>query len=144
MTIINPQFDGVKAALIYRDELLVYLRDEKPGLRFSGMWDFFGGGREGDETIFECIRRELLEELRIEISEEQIIFKKLFPAMHDPTLNAYFVVVNLTDNDIEHIDFGEEGQEYKRISLDEFMNSDDFVPFLKPRFQSYLQTKKTS
>jgi len=144
MTTINPPFDGVKAALIYRDELLVYLRDDKPGLRFSGMWDFFGGGREAEETIFECIKRELYEELRVEINEEQVVFKKLFPAMHDPSLNAYFVVVKLTDQDIEHMDFGEEGQEYKHISINQFMNSDDFVPFLKPRFESYLQTKKTS
>lgn len=40
-------FTGAKAALFCRASVLVCLRDEKPGLRWPGLWDLPGGGREG-------------------------------------------------------------------------------------------------
>lgn len=131
-------FSGVKAALYYRGQLLVYLRDNKPGLRFAGMWDFFGGGRENDENPFETLRRELIEELGFTITETQIIFQKIFPAMHDPSLEAYFMVVELTDENYRTLQFGSEGQEYKLMEVRDFMSDDAVVPLLKPRLQSFL------
>lgn len=94
----GKDFVGVKAALFWGDKLLIYQRDNKPGLRFAGLWDFFGGGREDSETPFECLRRELGEELEIGIVDSQVLFTKKFPAMHDPTLNAYFMVIRLSDS----------------------------------------------
>ena len=136
------KFNGVKAALYYNGELLVYQRDDKPGLRFAGLWDFFGGGREGNETVYECIARELQEELDIIILPEQIIFEKTFPAMHDPSLTAYFVVVELTAENVEQIHFGSEGQRYKLTTVKKFLdNNDEYVPFLKARLESYLATQ---
>ena len=137
----SSEFTGVKAALIYKGELLVYLRDNKPGLRFAGLWDFFGGGREGNETPNECIKREVNEELCMNIRDEQIVFTKLFPAMYDPSENAYFVVIELEDQNIAEMEFGEEGQEYKFISIEAFMNDDSFIEFLRPRMQSYLDLR---
>ncbi len=132
-------FDGVKAALYHKGKLMVYQRDDKPGLRFAGLWDFFGGGRENQENEFECIARELEEELEIIISPEQLVFKKVFPAMHDPSLNAYFVVIELTDDNVVSFRFGSEGQRYKFVTVDEFLNNNDaYVPYLKPRLETYL------
>lgn len=135
-------FHGVKVALLDGDKMLVYLRDNKPGLRFAGLWDFFGGGRENQETPFECARRELQEELCIELLPEQIVFERVFLAMHDPAQNAYFMVANLSDENIKGLQFGSEGQEHAFVAIDEFMNRGDFVPFLLPRFESYLQSVK--
>ena len=137
---MDKYFNGVKVALLYEGKLLVYLRDNKPGLRFSGLWDFFGGGREGQETPFECIKRELIEELGITLEEKQIIFKKTFPAMHDPSQTGYFMVAQLTKENVDNIEFGSEGQEYKFVEIEEFMQSEDCVPLLKPRLKSYLDT----
>lgn len=91
---MSVDFNGVKIALFYNDNLLVYERDNTPGLRFAGLWDFFGGGREGDETPSECINRELKEELGISITKKQVMFQKIFPAMHDPLQNAYLWLLN--------------------------------------------------
>jgi len=114
----DKSFVGVKAGLLYKGDLLVFLRDDKPGLRFAGMWDFFGGGREADETPFECLQRELDEELGINLKHSQVIFTKVFPAMHDPSLIAYFMVAELSDQDVESISFGSEGQEYAFIAVE--------------------------
>lgn len=134
----GKDFTGVKAALLWNDQLLVYQRDDRPGLRFAGMWDFFGGGREGTETPFECLRRELKEELEIAIESQQVIFSKVFPAMHDESIDAYFMVVHLTDRQVRAYKFGSEGQQCKFVGINDFMADDSVVPDLKPRLLSYL------
>ena len=131
-------FNGVKAALYHNGKLLVYLRDNKPDLRFANMWDFFGGGREGNESPVECIIREVNEELEIKLLPEQISFQKFFPAMYDSQQKAYFMVAHLTDENMRHLRFGSEGQEYAFMTVDEFMQHSAAIPFLKERLQTYL------
>jgi 8-oxo-dGTP diphosphatase len=135
-------FVGTKAALFYKEELLVYQRDDKPGLGFAGLWDFFGGGREANETPYECLARELYEELEIRIQPEQITFNKVFPAMNDPSQESYFMVVTLTNKNVATMRFGSEGQAYRFVSVESFMESGDCVPDLKPRLRSYLESCK--
>lgn len=131
-------FNGVKAALYYNGKLLVYLRDNKPDLRFANMWDFFGGGREGNESPVECIIREVNEELEIRLLPKQISFQKFFPAMYDSQQKAYFMVAHLTDENMRRLRFGSEGQEYALMTVDEFMQHSAAIPFLKERLQTYL------
>jgi 8-oxo-dGTP pyrophosphatase MutT (NUDIX family) len=50
-----------------RGEVLLQQRDEKPGLLYPGYWTFFGGAVEDGETIEAAIRRELWEELELEL-----------------------------------------------------------------------------
>lgn len=134
-------FIGVKIALINRGEILMIQRDDKPGLRYAGLWDFPGGGREGDETPMECILREIHEELGITLESDQIVWKKVFPAMHDKNFKAYFMVAEISENEINDIVFGNEGQGWKMFSIDEFFSSNKVVEPLKDRLQSYFDTK---
>ena len=132
-------FTGVKAALVLNDnQLLIIQRDNKPGLSWAGLWDFPGGAREGKEDPFECLAREVKEELDINISEQAVVWQKTHPAMHDPSLTAYFMVIRITQADIDSIKFGDEGQGWKLISVDDFMNSQDVVEPLKGRLHDYL------
>lgn len=141
-TKLMTDFSGVKAALLLDDnQLLIIQRDNKPGLRFAGLWDFPGGSREDNETPFECVAREVEEELDIKLIESEIIWRKTHPAMHDPNLTAYFMVVKITQDDIDSIKFGDEGQGWKLVSIDEFMNSKDVVEPLKGRLQGYLASR---
>jgi len=50
-----------------RGEVLLQQRDEKPGLLYPGHWTFFGGAVEDGESVDEAIRRELWEELELEL-----------------------------------------------------------------------------
>jgi mutator protein MutT len=56
----------VAAGLIYREGRYLIAK-RKPGAHLGGLWEFPGGKREADETLEECLRRELYEELSIQV-----------------------------------------------------------------------------
>jgi len=70
---VGLDFVGAKAALICGDRVLTYLRDDKPGLPWRGMWDLPGGGREGDETAEACLLREVEEEFGLRLLPDRLI-----------------------------------------------------------------------
>ena len=47
--------------------VLLYLRDDQPGLLFPNTWHALGGGLEPGETPAACLRRELREELELDL-----------------------------------------------------------------------------
>ncbi len=55
-----------------KNELLLFLRDDKPGLPYANMWDVPGGHVEEGETPEECIVREMKEEIGLDIGETQL------------------------------------------------------------------------
>jgi len=137
---MNP-FTGCKIALYYDEKLVVYLRDDKPGLNFAGMWDLPGGGRENEETPVECVQRELFEEFGICLDPESIIWTKEYPSMTNPNDRAHFFVAKISKGDIDSISFGEEGQEWKFMKPEEFITHNNAVPRLQERFKDYLTSK---
>jgi len=133
-------FHGVKVAILVEDKLLLHLRDNKPGLFNADMWDFPGGGREGDETPEECAIREVEEEFCIKINQTSFIWKKVYPAQKDPNQNAYFMVAMVPKEAMQNIDL-REGQKWKLFSLDDFFKRGNVIEALKDRFNDYLKSK---
>ncbi|MGI8964524.1 MAG: (deoxy)nucleoside triphosphate pyrophosphohydrolase [Limisphaerales bacterium] len=62
----------VSAGLIFRDGLLL-ITQRRPNDPLGGLWEFPGGKREANETFQECLRRELREELGIEVTVGECI-----------------------------------------------------------------------
>jgi 8-oxo-dGTP diphosphatase len=56
----------VAAGLIHRDGRYLIAR-RKPGVHLAGFWEFPGGKREADESLIDCLQRELFEELSIRV-----------------------------------------------------------------------------
>jgi 8-oxo-dGTP diphosphatase len=56
----------VAAGLVFRDGLLL-ITQRRPQDHLGGLWEFPGGKRGAGETYEECLRRELREELGIEV-----------------------------------------------------------------------------
>ncbi len=62
----------VAAGLVFRHGLLL-LTQRPAGGHLSGLWEFPGGKREPHETFEECLRRELWEELGIEVEVRELV-----------------------------------------------------------------------
>ena len=80
----------VGCALIVRGkELLIAQR--KPGSNLAGCWEFPGGKREKDETLEDCLIREVWEELGVCIRPRKLIRQEVHE-MPDRFLDLYFYV----------------------------------------------------
>lgn len=132
-------FQGCKIALICGDKVLTILRDDKDDIPCPNMWELPGGGREGDESPFECVAREVYEELNIQLSKDDIIWSRLYPSMLDENKKSVFLVGKLTQEQFESIIFGDEGQGYKLMNIEEFLNSKQAVPQLQGRLRDYVE-----
>ena len=133
------EFTGCKITLICEGQILTILRDDKETIPYPNMWDLPGGGREGNETPFECVAREVYEELNIQLSKDDVIWSRVYPSMLDENKKSVFLVGKLTQEQFESIIFGDEGQGYKLVSFEEFLTSDRVVPQLQERVRDYVE-----
>lgn len=140
---MTEDFTGVKIALFTDDKLIVIQRDDKPGLRYANMWDFPGGAREDNENPIECVTREVKEELNIDLDPSSIVWQKEFPAMHDANLIAYFMVAKVSHEQVKGIEFGDEGQGWKLMSVEDCFAANDTVEPLKGRLRDYLDNSSS-
>jgi 8-oxo-dGTP diphosphatase len=65
MRTIEPWIE-VAAGLVFRERRLLITR-RRAGDHLGGFWEFPGGKKRADETFEECLARELMEELGIEV-----------------------------------------------------------------------------
>ncbi|MNI54448.1 CTP pyrophosphohydrolase [compost metagenome] len=61
----------VAAAIIHNKEGKLLIARRKPGKAQAGLWEFPGGKLEPGEDVPQCLRRELLEEMNIEIRPDE-------------------------------------------------------------------------
>jgi 8-oxo-dGTP diphosphatase len=136
---MTDNFHGVKIALLRADEILTYLRDDKPTIPWPAHWDLPGGGREGNETPNDCIIREIAEEFDFELNASQIIFTRSYPALRDGIAPSVFMVGHVTASQIASINFGSEGQKWQMMKVAAFLEHPGAVESLKSRLSDYLQ-----
>jgi mutator protein MutT len=78
----------VAAGLVCQEGRYLIAR-RKPGVHLAGFWEFPGGKREPDETLEECLRRELFEELSIHI-DVPIPFQVIRHEYAEKTVELHF------------------------------------------------------
>ncbi len=131
-------FNGAKLALLLADRVLVYRRDDKAGIPFPDHWDLPGGGREGDEDPAQCALRELEEEFALRLTPERLVWQRRYEGVRPQALPSYFLVGDLTPDEVRAIRFGDEGQYWMLMAIDEFLDHPAAVPYLKARLRDYL------
>ena len=62
----------VAAGLVFRNGLLL-ISQRRPEDHLGGLWEFPGGKRHADESFEDCLKRELQEELGIEVETRELI-----------------------------------------------------------------------
>lgn len=135
-------FVGAKVAILIGDHLLVTLRDDRPDIPCPNMWDFPGGGREGDETPEQTMIRETAEEVGLDLTGVPVLWRRAFPAVHHPGQTGWFFVVRLPAGAEDQVRFGDEGQGWRLMTPAEFLARDDAIGFLQARLRLWLQADR--
>jgi len=65
---------SVKAVIYSKDKILLQLRDQRPNIFYPGVWGLFGGGMDYGEKPIDALKRELLEEIGLEIKDAKLLF----------------------------------------------------------------------
>ena len=99
------------------NEILLFLRDEKPSIPFPNMWDLPGGHVEENETPKQCIVREMKEEMELDIKECELFSVNELP---DRIEYTFWKKTNL---DIDRIRL-HEGQYLKWFTEKEIENTE--------------------
>ena len=133
-------FDGAKLALYLGEKLAVILRDDTPGLLFADHWDLPGGGREGAETPLACALRECREELGIAVPEGAVVWQGSFD---EAGRTKWFFVARMPAQAEAEIVFGDEGQRWRLMEEEEFLNHPRAVPAFQDRLRVYLAQSAT-
>jgi 8-oxo-dGTP diphosphatase len=72
---------------------------------------------------------------------ELFIWEKEYPAQKDPNQKAFFLVTRVSQEEVDSIKFGDEGQRWDFMDYHTFFESPDVVEALKGRFRDYLDKK---
>lgn len=86
-------------------KVLLQHRDNNPNIKYPGTWVLFGGGNEAGETPEQTIRRELIEELNLNIPE--ISFYKNFHYEDEDEEHLQYVYFAKLDLDLDKVKLSE-------------------------------------
>lgn len=100
-----------------KNQVLLFLRDDKPEISYPNMWDVLGGHVDQDETPKDCIIHEMKEEIDLELKDFHLLCEKEFD---DRIEFTYWKKVNF---DIEKINLME-GQKLKWFTREQAKNTE--------------------
>ncbi|MEM8979012.1 MAG: NUDIX hydrolase [Pseudomonadota bacterium] len=134
----TQSFVAAKCALFCEGELIVIRRDNKEGIPWPDHWDFPGGGREGFESPWKCIQRETFEELGITLKLTDIHFSMAYASPITPGAQSWFFAAQISPQQRADITFGDEGQGWTQMSLEDYILHPKAIPFLVTELKRYL------
>ena len=89
----------VAAGLVFRDGKLL-ITQRYPDAHLGGLWEFPGGKRDPEESFEQCLARELLEELGIEV-EVRALLEQLTHSYPEKTVHLQFFLCAWKRNEPE-------------------------------------------
>jgi ADP-ribose pyrophosphatase YjhB (NUDIX family) len=101
--------------IVNEGKVLLFHRDNKPGISDPDCWGFVGGEVEEGETFLEGLRREIKEEINLEIEDPFRLGKTIISGWGENV----FYFVKISSEEMEKIKLGDEGQEVKFFSFKE-------------------------
>jgi ADP-ribose pyrophosphatase YjhB (NUDIX family) len=92
-------YRDIVGAFIFSKDGKVLLGKNVPGSVYEGVWTIPGGGKEPGESVIDAIKREILEEVGIDISNGR--FEQLEPKQgeSEKTINGERILVKMTFED---------------------------------------------
>ena len=90
---------AVTAAIIQSGDSFLIAR-RAPGEKFAGFWEFPGGKVEPNETLQECLERELKEELGLTVMAGDVITESVYHYEHG-SINLVAISASIIEGDIK-------------------------------------------
>ena len=81
--------------------LLLHLRADKPEIAHPGCWAGFGGGVKEGESVEDALRREVMEEIGIEVKNPMHLVDVIDDEGDGRVVSLFFVVGGIEASDIE-------------------------------------------
>lgn len=115
--------------------IITIQRDDRPDIPYPGRWEVPGGTCEGEPAAL-CALRELEEEVGVALTEEDIVWRALYPSARVPgAYNAYFVA---RMNHRPELRLGGEGRACRLMPYGEFALSGAVIIDHVDRYHDYL------
>jgi 8-oxo-dGTP diphosphatase len=134
---VDPQAAGSKGLVYIGDKIIVYRRSQDAPV-YAGAIDVPGGGLEAGETPFETFKREVKEEFGLDITTEHIVYARRYASAQLPGKFGWFAVAKLPAAAKELIVFGDEGDEYMLMTVEEYLALTNAWPVFQDRTRDYL------
>jgi len=123
--------DGAKAFIINKklNKLLLVLRDDKPNIPRPNCWSLFGGGIEPDESPIDALKREMGEEINIEVYDiKQIDVIDVVLTVENKSYTVMgHIFLAYTDAELEDIEIYE-GQRVGYFTIEELKKLENIGP----------------
>ena len=123
--------DAVAAIIrVEGDGYLLQLRDSKPEIWYPGRWGLFGGGIEPGEDPTDALKRELREELELEIETAEFFARFDFDVggLRLPRFYRNYYVVSIS-NTVEERLVVHEGAAKRLFSGNEILEEPNVTPY---------------
>jgi len=133
---MDTTFCGAKLAVISAGKVLAFLRDDRDGISWPGLWDLPGGGRERFETPVECAIRETFEEAGLMLRPAEVTWQREY--VEEKGRRTWFLVAEPGWLCLPPLRLGSEGQAVRWMAVDAFLALEGAVPHLQERLRSYL------
>lgn len=109
---------------------LMQLRDQRPDIWYPGCWGCFGGALDPGETAIEALRRELREEIELEVGEARLISRLEFdfePLGFGRAARTYYLV-DITPDQLSALRL-HEGERMSALTYEEVVSGIPVVPY---------------
>jgi len=126
---------AVKGLIFFNGKILLQLRDNDPRINYPNHWGLFGGEVDQGECPNKAIRRELREELGIELIEETMLFSWVSKCSLAEII--FFYVKVKTEFNLLELNEGQKMAVFYFDELDKLDLTPDIVAN-KDRFKSFL------
>ena len=122
----------VGAALIIKGEHYLIAR-RKRHVHLGGLWEFPGGKCEDGEELEECVRREVLEELGLEVTQPVFLMAHIYE-YNEKTVNLNFFQCSILQGEPKALDCAD----FRWVKPEEFCEY-EFPPGDAPVINMLLQ-----